>query len=115
MNDLISRQALLEEYDRLHVGEPGMARKLIEDAPSVQPEQKREKWEEFAYATTYDNMPEQKYTEFVLRIYTDGRVERLEDITRCGECKHYGDMICKLQGSNHHEFCSFAERKGEDG
>ena len=39
MNDLISRQALLEEYDRLHVGEPGRARKMIEDAPSVQPEQ----------------------------------------------------------------------------
>lgn len=38
MDDLISRQALLEEYDRLHVGEPGRARKLIEDAPSVQPE-----------------------------------------------------------------------------
>lgn len=38
VNDLISRQALLEEYDRLHVGEPGRARKMIEDAPSAQPE-----------------------------------------------------------------------------
>ena len=38
MSDLISRQALLEEYDRLHVGEPGRARKMIEDAPSAQPE-----------------------------------------------------------------------------
>lgn len=38
MNDLISRQALLAEYDRLHVGEPGRARKMIEDAPSAQPE-----------------------------------------------------------------------------
>ena len=38
MDDLISRQALLEEYDRLHVGEPGRARKMIEDAPSAQPE-----------------------------------------------------------------------------
>lgn len=37
MDDLISRQALLEEYDRLHVGKPGRARKMIEDAPSVQP------------------------------------------------------------------------------
>ena len=36
MDDLISRQALLAEYDRLHVGEPGRARKLIEDAPSAQ-------------------------------------------------------------------------------
>ena len=41
-DDLISRQALLEEYDRLHVGEPGRARKMIEDAPSVQPEKRTE-------------------------------------------------------------------------
>ena len=38
MNDLISRQALLAEYDRVHVGEPGRARKLIEDAPKVDAE-----------------------------------------------------------------------------
>ena len=38
MTDLISRKALLEEYDRLHVGKPGRARKMIEDAPSAQPE-----------------------------------------------------------------------------
>ena len=37
MNDLISRQALLAEYDRIHIGEPGRARKMIEDAPTVQP------------------------------------------------------------------------------
>ena len=36
MNDLISRKALLAEYDRVHVGEPGGARKLIEEAPEVQ-------------------------------------------------------------------------------
>jgi len=36
MSDLISRQALLAEYDRVHVGPPGGARKLIEDAPSVE-------------------------------------------------------------------------------
>lgn len=35
MNDLISRNALLAEYDRQHEGTPGRARKLIEDAPSV--------------------------------------------------------------------------------
>ena len=35
MDDLISRQALLAEYDRLHVGEPGRARKMIEDAPTA--------------------------------------------------------------------------------
>lgn len=34
-NDLISRQALLEAYDREHEGAPGMARRLIEEAPAV--------------------------------------------------------------------------------
>ena len=37
---LINREALLAEYDRVHVGEPGKARKLIEDAPTVEPEQR---------------------------------------------------------------------------
>jgi hypothetical protein len=35
MTDLISRKVLLAEYDRVHIGEPGKARKLIEDAPAV--------------------------------------------------------------------------------
>ena len=34
-SDLISRKVLLEEYDRVHVGEPGGARKLIAEAPAV--------------------------------------------------------------------------------
>lgn len=34
-NDLISRSALIAEYDRVHVGAPGGARKLMEDAPAV--------------------------------------------------------------------------------
>ena len=35
MSDLISRSALIAEYDRQHEGEPGKARKLIADAPTV--------------------------------------------------------------------------------
>lgn len=35
MNDLISRKALIAEYDRVHVGPPGGARKLMENAPTV--------------------------------------------------------------------------------
>lgn len=34
-SDLISRSALLAEYDRVHVGEPGGARKLMVQAPAV--------------------------------------------------------------------------------
>lgn len=35
MDDLISRKALLAEYDRVHIGPPGGARKLMEEAPAV--------------------------------------------------------------------------------
>ena len=34
-SDLINRSALLAEYDRVHVGEPGGARKLIAEAKAV--------------------------------------------------------------------------------
>jgi hypothetical protein len=33
--DAIDRNALLAEYDRVHIGEPGKARKLIAEAPTV--------------------------------------------------------------------------------
>ena len=32
---LIDANALIAEYDRAHIGEPGKARKLIADAPTV--------------------------------------------------------------------------------
>jgi Pyruvate/2-oxoacid:ferredoxin oxidoreductase delta subunit len=35
---VIDADALLAEYDRAHVGEPGRARKLIEDAPTIDAE-----------------------------------------------------------------------------
>ena len=35
MDDLISRSALLEAYDKAHQGPPSGARKLIEDAPEA--------------------------------------------------------------------------------
>ena len=33
--DLIDRAALIAEYDRQHEGAPGKARKLMEDAPTI--------------------------------------------------------------------------------
>lgn len=33
---LIVKEELLAEYDRVHVGPPGGARKLMEDAPAVE-------------------------------------------------------------------------------
>ena len=32
---LIDANALIAEYDRVHIGQPGGARKLMEDAPTV--------------------------------------------------------------------------------
>ena len=34
MTDYVSRQYLLDEYDRQHKGPPGGARKIIKEAPS---------------------------------------------------------------------------------
>ena len=36
---LIDRETLIAEYDRVHVGAPGGARKLMVDAPEVKPKQ----------------------------------------------------------------------------
>lgn len=44
MDDLVSRQWLLDEYDRRHEGPPGGARKIIEEAPAVEPIRKKGKW-----------------------------------------------------------------------
>ena len=49
-SDLISRQALLEEYDRIHIGPPGKARELIENAHTIE-ERKKGKWI-YPYETT---------------------------------------------------------------
>lgn len=35
MAEYIEREALLAEYERLHTGEPGRARKLIAEAPAA--------------------------------------------------------------------------------
>lgn len=35
VNDYISRQYLLDEYDRQHQGSPGGARKIIAEAPAA--------------------------------------------------------------------------------
>ena len=43
MRELIDRAALIAEYDRVHVGAPGGARKLMEDAPTIE-ERKKGEW-----------------------------------------------------------------------
>ncbi len=52
--DLIDRKALIAEYDRVHIGPPGGARKLMEDAPSVEAvEVVHGRWNELDSAADY--------------------------------------------------------------
>ena len=54
---LIDADALIAEYDRVHVGEPGGARKLMMDAPTVE-ERKTGKWlSHYDYCKKHDYMP----------------------------------------------------------
>lgn len=41
---LIDANALIAEYDRVHVGAPGGARKLMQDAPTIEPEVRHGRW-----------------------------------------------------------------------
>ena len=50
---LIDANALIAEYDRVHVGEPGKARKLIEDAPTVDAVEVIRCWECKYHEDTY--------------------------------------------------------------
>lgn len=133
MDDLISRQALLEEYDRLHVGEPGRARKLIEDAPSAQPEPCGEMVSREVVVKFFDdwmsaldiNCHHQSVAD--LRIIK-GDIKNLpsaqSEIIRCKDCRYwkkYGYINGKPEflpkcGFNQiytskDDFCSRAERK----
>lgn len=81
---LIDADALLKRYDETHEGEPGNARKLIENAPTVD-----------GWISVKDRLPELRQTDdldidgsrmnfklsdFVL-VYTDGKIDigQLED------------------------------------
>ena len=83
---LIDANALIAEYDRVHIGEPGKARKLIEDAPTV---------------------------EAVEIVRCRECNHWLKDVTVCsgfvGRCDFANYMI----GAN--GYCSYGERKDGDG
>ena len=77
--NLIDNDVLIAEYDRVHVGEPGKARQLMCDAPTVE-ERKTGKW-----------------------IYiTDGHYEYF----KCDQCeKHSGEPtpFCRYCGADMEE------------
>nr|DAH40337.1 MAG TPA: hypothetical protein [Caudoviricetes sp.] len=103
---LVDADALLAEYDRQHEGEPGKARKLIEDAPTID-RPTRSQFKRMAAQLGY------------------------EPVIHCRECKHYrnhpnglcyahtepddnergykGETVCV----DPEDFCSYGERKND--
>lgn len=85
---LIDVDALIAEYDRVHVGEPGGARKLMMDAPTVE-ERKTGKW--IPLISTSD----EKHHEW------------------CGyQCSICGERTLRLMQHNYCPFCG-ADMRGE--
>ena len=89
---LIDANALIAEYDRVHIGEPGKARKLIEDAPTVEAVE-IVRCEKCKHAVCDE--------ETKLWKCVDG--EELGELFEFYEY-HYGDF-----------FCSYGKRKDGDG
>ena len=91
---LIDADALLAEYDRQHEGEPGKARKLIEDAPTIN-RPTRSQFKRMAAQLGYD------------------------PVVHCRECKHHVTGYCfrDINGRTNmfrmfdNDFCSYGERK----
>ena len=94
MARLIDADALLAEYDRQHEGEPGKARKLIEDAPTID-RPTRSQFKRMAVQLGYEN------------------------VVHCRECKHHVTGYCfrDINGRTNmfrmfdNDFCSYGERK----
>ena len=90
---MIDADALLAEYDRQHEGEPGKARKLIEDAPTIN-RPTRSQFKRMAVQLGY------------------------EPVVHCKECKHlmfsdcYGECGAARMGIvSPDDFCSYGERR----
>ena len=85
---LIDANALIAEYDRVHVGEPGKARKLIEDAPTID-------------AVEVVRCRECKW--YQIRRWNDTKPEY--------DCRKTHALL----DVSPEDFCSYGERKGGDG
>ena len=96
---LIDATALLAEYDRQHEGEPGKARKLIENAPTIN-RPTRSQFKRMAAQLGY------------------------EPVVRCKDCKYWQDNNdgypheeCRWgrgETPDANDFCSYGERKTDE-
>lgn len=101
MARLIDADALLAEYDRQHEGEPGKARKLIEDAPTI------------------DRPTRSQFKRMAVQL-------GYEQVVHCRDCKHKDTWteskirdwfwcgVSGLQVVEDMDFCSYGERKEND-
>lgn len=93
---LIDADALLAEYDRQHEGAPGKARKLIEDA------------------TTIDRPTRSQFKRMAVQL-------GYEKVVRCKDCKYWQDNNdgypheeCRWghgETPDEEDFCSYGERR----
>lgn len=98
---LIDADELLAEYDRQHEGEPGKARKLIEDAPTI------------------DRPTRSQFKRMAVQL-------GYEPVVHCKNCKHKDTWteskirdwfwcgVSGLQVVEDMDFCSYGERKEND-
>ena len=94
MADLIDREALIAEYDRVHVGKPGGARKLMEKAPAVDavPVVRCKDCKQFMeYTKEYKRCVEGADGDCRIRVFHSGEKQFI---------------ACKYS-----DFCSYGERK----
>ena len=71
---LINREDLIAEYDRVHVGEPGGARKLMEDAPTI---------EERKWIPVTERLPEYDGEMYLVTDYCEQINRRRIHISHC--------------------------------
>lgn len=78
---LVDADDLLAEYDRQHEGEPGKARKLIEDAPTI------------------DRPTRSQFKRMAVQL-------GYEKVVHCKDCR-LGDPDLSLKGSEQEVFCNY--------
>ena len=135
MARLIDADALLAEYDRQHEGEPGKARKLIEDAPTID-RPTRSQFKRMAVQLGYEPVvrckecvywtPRHvKMNDGTIRFYerNEGIVTIEKGINVGSYCKRFDDVtvhgyrdgepcIDKTKAwCNQDDFCSYGERR----
>ena len=98
---LIDADDLLAEYDRQHEGEPGKARKLIEDAPTI------------------DRPTRSQFKRMAVQL-------GYEPVVHCRDCKHKDTWteskirdwfwcgVSGLQVVEDMDFCSYGERRTDE-